>query len=80
MKMTKTTFDELTKVITAKDCEEYRQAYREGRFPRAEGTKDLNMRYRWDLYYAVRGHDITKGQDLNNEHIDTALRKIVSAL
>ena len=30
MRMAGTTFDELKEAITAKDCEEYRQAYREG--------------------------------------------------
>lgn len=61
--------------------EENRDRYRRGDFPRAEKTKDLNMRYRWDLYWhanAVAGRFDTSG--LNDAHIDTVLRSIVALL
>ena len=76
------------------DTEETRQAYREGRFPRADKVKDLDVRYRWDLFYAtrcgellendragtiVRGGVVVDGT-VTSAHIDTALRRIVAPL
>src|SRR3954462_15411700 len=36
------------------DTPDNRAAYREGRFARADRTPDVDMRYRWDLYWASR--------------------------
>ncbi len=70
------------------DTNETRQAYREGRFPRADRVRDLDMRYRWDLFYAARGSDIVEpdagriidSRGITTDHIDTALRRIVAPL
>jgi hypothetical protein len=70
------------------DTNETRQAYREGRFPRADKVRDLDMRYRWDLFYAARGSDIVEpdagriidSRGITTDHIDTALRRIVAPL
>jgi hypothetical protein len=83
----------LAERIAPLDTNETRQAYREGRFPRADKVKDLDMRYRWDLFYAARGSDIvspnsgsivsSNASDLvgvTSAHIDTALRRIVAPL
>ena len=71
----------LREAIEPLDTPELRDIYIEGEFPRAELVKDLDMRYRWDLLY---GADFRSehfyAQGLNDEHIDTALRAIVSPL
>lgn len=84
MKMTPTLFDWLRAAIERYDTDACRAAYREGRYPRADRTKDVNLRYRWDLLWAVRDSmpDVL-GKELNglrDTHIDTALRRIVAPL
>lgn len=59
------------------DTPDNRAAYREGRFARADRTRDVDMRYRWDLYWASR---VRLDGDLTSAHIDTALRTIVPPL
>ena len=57
--------------------------YSNGNFARANAVSDLNKRYRWDLFYHAtrfeRGYrdELTY---LQNSHIDTALRNIVSPI
>ena len=62
------------------DSEARRQRYRDGDFARPELVKDLDTRYRWDLYSLVRGYELTRGMNLKSAHIDTALRRIVAPL
>jgi len=73
--------------ITPLDTDDRRDRYIRGDIPRADAVKDLNKRYRWDLFWEVRGHNIVgnaMGAQLFSEtldsHIDTALRRIVPAL
>ena len=84
MKMTPALFNLLRAEIERYDTPSRRAAYREGRYPRADRTRDLNMRYRWDLLWAVHGllPDTLRGElnDLRDTHIDTALRRIVAQL
>ncbi len=86
MKLTLDQVEAMRERVAPLDTAERRQAYREGRFPRAEAVKDLDMRYRWDLYYAGRVSDVldrwSGGDDdgLKDAHIDTALRRIVPPL
>ena len=86
MKLTLDTVEAMRERIAPLDTPETRQAYREGRFPRADRVRDLDMRYRWDLYYAARVSDVLDrwggGDDegLTDAHIDTALRRIVPPL
>lgn len=84
MKMTAALYDWLHAAIECHDTAARRAAYREGRYPRADRTKDVDMRYRWDLLWAVRDSmpDVL-GKELNglrDTHIDTALRRIVAPL
>ena len=62
------------------------QAYKNGKFPRAEQVKDLNVRFRYDVFYAFmrRNRDLAddirndfKEQGLNDDHIHTALKRII---
>lgn len=75
----------LREVIAPYDNTEARDVYRSGDFPRSEHVVDLNKRYRWDLFWMVRGHDVLRdaGVDLStvkDAHIDTLLRSIVAPL
>ena len=69
----------LRTLLTPLDTPEIRETYRAGRFPRADKVKDLDTRYRWDLYYFARGYNV-HSNELTSNHIDTALRRIVPAL
>lgn len=79
MKIRPAELETLRNLLTPLDTPEIRQAYREGRFPRADRVKDLDTRYRWDLYYFARGYSV-HSSDLTSNHIDTALRRIVPPL
>lgn len=69
--------DAMRAAIGPLDTADNRAAYREGRFARADRTRDVDMRYRWDLYHASR---VRLDGDLTDAHIDTALRAIVAPL
>lgn len=71
--------------ISLKDTEQVRQQYRTGNFPRADKVKDLNKRYRWDLFYMTKLVNNREfmgkiNEYLNDDHLDTALRSIVKPL
>lgn len=67
-------------LIAPLDTEERREVYRSGLFPRAELVKDVNHRYRWDLFYMAKAYRGMEDAEYDNAHIDTALRSIVSKL
>lgn len=80
MKVSDADFAILKAAIEPVDLPEYRSRYKNRDIARADSVKDINKRYRWDLYYFAarqRGSlpDSTNGY--NMDHIDTALRKIV---
>ncbi len=63
------------------DTEELRAKYRAREIVRAEAVKDIDVRYRWDLYYAARAYEaFPVDYDYMGSHVDTALRKLVPAL
>lgn len=83
MRVTGVDIATLTEALRPLDTPARRDAYRAGKFPRADKVRDLDKRYRWDLYWAaVRAGnslpDSTHGY--SDAHIDTALRRIVPAL
>ena len=86
MKMTDRDFSTLTEMVSKFDTEEIRKMYRQDKFPRAEVCTDKNKRYRWDCLYEAVATDTYPGymnglyRYLNDDHIDTALRMIVSPL
>lgn len=79
MKLANSFRNELAERIAEYDTEETRERYRLGQFPRSERVRDLDKRYRWDLFYAVHGFDIMP-DGIADSHIDTALRRIVAPL
>lgn len=83
MKVTDKDFQVMEDAIKPLDTDYWRERYRNRDIPRAESVKDIDKRYRWDLYYAAaRVHgglpDSTSGYNMS--HIDTALKKIVKPL
>lgn len=60
--------------------------YSAGEFPRSDRCKDLNMRFRWDVFHHVSRtlREVPayaeELRDLDDAHIDTALRRIVPAI
>ena len=81
MRVTPEHFDALKAAISERDTPAMRQRYIDGTFPRADLVHDLDKRYRWDLLWLVcpRLPDGIIG-NYNDDHIDTALRKIVAPL
>jgi len=80
MKITSAHLEALRAAIAPLDTVSQREQYRLGDFPRAELVKDLDKRYRWDLFYAVNGGLLISGGMYLDSHIDTALRAIVPPL
>ena len=79
-------YEAVKAIVEEHDTPERREAYLNGDFPRADAVKDLDMRYRWDLYWVafdkLRGTDLRDWQDrsINDNHVDSALRSIVAPL
>ena len=86
MKFPKDKLEELRVWIDELNTPEQAAAYEEGKFVRSELVKDLDVRYRWDLYWAaLHRNDPTQEwrkftSELNSDHIDTALRRIVAPI
>ena len=89
MKVKPEHFRKLQAAIAPLDTTALRQNYKDGLFPGAEACKDLYLRYRWDLLYMSRlkigdGVGIKGDVDIygyaNDDHLDTALRRIVPPL
>jgi hypothetical protein len=82
MKVSDSALDMLRGRIAPLDTEETRTAYRAGEFFRSDLVKDLDKRYRWDLFWAAGGHRLLDAlpPDVTDAHLDTALRRIVAPL
>lgn len=80
MKVSPEHYAKLVDAICPVDTETRRHAYLSGDFPRAETVKDLDMRFRWDMFYIANGPAIVRDGNYTSDHIDTALRKIVQSL
>lgn len=69
--------------IAPLDTEATRARYRKGDFPGAGAVKDLDKRYRWDLFWAAGLSQFTVDtlyRYIADPHIDSALRSIVKPL
>jgi hypothetical protein len=73
----------LRAAVSALDTQELRERYRAGDFPRSDLTRDVDRRYRWDLFYAAQQgadsplRDLVWGGAYADTHYETALRSIV---
>lgn len=87
MKITATHFEILRAAISALDTPENRQQYLDGKFSNSDKVRDLDTRYRFDLFHFAQlgGRFSTSYMRelyhyLNDDHIATALGKIVPTL
>lgn len=83
MKMPIEEYDRLVEAVRPFDTPERRQQYLSGNFRNADSCRDLDKRYRWDLFYGYHptnfaGRMYQRG--MNDEHIETALRKFIPTL
>ena len=81
MKVSPIDLDRLIFAIAPIDTAETRVTYRTlQKNPRA-AVKDIDMRYRWDLYWAATALGFAFSKDTYlDAHIDTALRRAVPPL
>lgn len=72
---------ELREKIEPWDTPERRALYIDGNFPKSANTKNVAMRYRWDLMYSVPGLNQWTCDALypylDDEQIDSAMRHIL---
>ncbi len=81
MKMTKEHFTALRDLIEENFLtSEIVEKYETGKFPLSNRVKDLNMRFRWDLFWSVSEDWGVQAGIYFDSHIDTALRKIVPTI
>lgn len=85
MKVKPEDLDKIQAIIATLDTPEVRAQYIARDIPRAEHVKDLDKRYRWDLFTAANlsvGYVLTDAvyAYANDTHLDTALRSIVPPL
>ena len=86
MKITATEVTTLREALAPLDTESRREAYRNGDFPRSESVKDIDKRYRWDLFWAAFNvpnwnvRSILATGKYEDSHIYTALRSIIPPL
>lgn len=75
----------IREAVTPLDTPERREGYRNREFPRAAAVKNLDKRYRWDLFYAATRVDLNALRPVLDAgyfdtHFDTALKAVVPAL
>jgi hypothetical protein len=85
MKITPTDRQAIRDLIAPLDTPERRAAYLAGDFPRADRVQNLDMRYRWDLLWALPAEPRNTVMQTvwlyaDDTNLDTALRSIVPAL
>ena len=83
MKVTPSDLATMRDLIAPLDNDANRAVYRSGQYPRADVTRDVDKRYRWDLFHAACGWKVAchlYDAGCNDAHIDTALRSIVAPL
>ena len=86
MKMQKRHLDELSKAINKllEENPSLPDQYLRGEFPRAAQVVDLQMRFSWDLFFMVQPTLSCLSdplfRNLNDNHITTALKKIIPLL
>lgn len=87
MKMSKETYQELKTVIDnlmLKDTA-LRQDYRNGDFANSDKVKDLDKRFRFDVWWYIKKQNpalanMVANEDLNDDHLYTALKKTIPPL
>ena len=81
MKLLPKDLENLVSALVSLDTETFRDAYLTGYAKGELRCKDLNVRYRWDLYWIAVNDGFAFSEDTYNDaHIYTALRKAVPEL
>jgi hypothetical protein len=81
MKMTKADITALSEIVAKYDTPERRLKFLEAYYAAKLGwVQDVNKRYRWDLIALAYGEAGAVISCYNDDHIDTALRRIVPKL
>jgi hypothetical protein len=81
MRFTKQIIEQIAKLIEPHDTNERRASYINGNIQRYELVKDINRRYRFDLYYALSAwRAIPDGFEYTDEHLYTALKTFIPDL
>jgi hypothetical protein len=84
MKIPEPILRKLQEAIIPFDTIARREVYKAGDFLRADRVIDINVRYRWDLYYDAMKHADQDLKDAMSQyldaHIDTALRRLIEPL
>ena len=83
MKIKELHYRHLLEKLAPLDTLENREKYARRDFPRADRCKDVNKRYRWDLWYQAGLSRFACDElydYMNDDHIDTALRNIVATV
>lgn len=75
----------LATLVAQYDNEANRTRYRNRDIPRADAVKDINKRYRWDIWYVVTRRnreffDAVQEVNPSDSHIDTLLRSVIPTL
>lgn len=85
-KITGAHLERIAESVHPLDTDDMRAKYKARDIPRGHLVKDIDVRYRWDLFWAAGGSDILNRMVLDgvagvkDAHVDTALRSIVPAL
>jgi hypothetical protein len=83
MKATPEQLATVQSVLSQFDTDERRRCYLSGDFSRADKVKDLNKRYRWDIYWLARDNGLVGYElleNLNDSQKDTVLRRVIPNL
>lgn len=83
MRIDAATRDRLARLIEPLDTAETREAYlrRDPCIPNIGAAVDLTRRYRWDLFYKVKGWKVLPDDPgMADSHIETVLKRIVPPL
>lgn len=74
----------INKVLNGIGKEKLLSAYANGNIPNADRVRDINVRLRWDLFFAAsRTYGMPEAlsrPDITDNHIDTCLKRIVPAV
>jgi len=71
---------EINKVVALVGKQHLLTKYETGQFVNSDWVKDLNRRFRWDLFWKTPFWAEERWLDLQDAHIDTALRKVMKGL
>ena len=81
MRVSQTDYAAIRAAIAPLDTPAMRARYAARDIPRGDAVKDIDKRYRWDLFWQAGGMEtISGGGSYADAHIDTALRRVVAPL